>query len=285
MARVSIGVPTYNGAEYIGECLACLRDQTFEDFEVFISDNGSTDGTSDICAAFAKADTRFKHVFYRETVPPTENFIRARDNTSAPYFCWRADDDLADPDWLEGLVAALDGTPHASLAASAVLRVNMTDGKQRLFDLPPSLPEDRVQRICAILLACHPSWFYGLWRRPATDIAMGQLPNYPFAWASDHLAMLPAILDDGVVLSRKGRFIQQIVRQAAYHLQPVERLAARRAYMGIAQELVAEGEWTKAQRKQIDRALSRHVENRVAPVFKMYRRAIKQKIRTILLSR
>lgn len=283
MARLGIGLPTYNGADFIAECLACLRDQTFEDFEVFISDNGSTDGTSDICADFVKTDTRFRHVFYRETVSATENFHRAHAMSSAPYFCWRADDDLADPNHIAGLVAALDREPHASLAVSPVLRiVELPERIERLYGLPSQLSGERALRIRDILLGCHPSWFYGLWRREATGVALRRLPDYGFAWAADHLALLPAIFDNAVALSQEGRFIQRIKRQADYHLPPLDLLEARRRYKRIALEMIAERQWSAAELKAMKRALELHMDLRVAPWFKTHKRALRQKFRSAL---
>ena len=43
--RVSVGVPVYNGERYLAETLDSLLGQTYEDFELIICDNGSTDGT------------------------------------------------------------------------------------------------------------------------------------------------------------------------------------------------------------------------------------------------
>ena len=49
--RLTVGVPVYNGEAYLGETLESLLGQTFEDFELVISDNASTDGTPEIAAA------------------------------------------------------------------------------------------------------------------------------------------------------------------------------------------------------------------------------------------
>ena len=68
MPRVSIGVPVYNGASLIYEALDCIASQSFNDIEVIISDNGSTDGTSEICADFAAKDSRFKHIRHDTTM-------------------------------------------------------------------------------------------------------------------------------------------------------------------------------------------------------------------------
>ena len=47
--RLTIGLPVYNGETYLGESLEALLGQSYEDFELVISDNASTDGTPDIC--------------------------------------------------------------------------------------------------------------------------------------------------------------------------------------------------------------------------------------------
>ena len=52
--RVSIGLPVYNGADFLEEALDSLLAQTFEDFELIISDNASTDRTQEICQAYCR---------------------------------------------------------------------------------------------------------------------------------------------------------------------------------------------------------------------------------------
>jgi glycosyltransferase involved in cell wall biosynthesis len=46
--RLTLGLPTYNGEEFLAESLDALLAQTFTDFELIISDNGSTDRTAEI---------------------------------------------------------------------------------------------------------------------------------------------------------------------------------------------------------------------------------------------
>ena len=53
---VSIGVPVYNGARFIGQMLDSLLAQTFTDFEIVVSDNASTDSTVDIVRRYAAND-------------------------------------------------------------------------------------------------------------------------------------------------------------------------------------------------------------------------------------
>jgi glycosyltransferase involved in cell wall biosynthesis len=60
--RLSIGLPVYNGEEYLAESLDALLGQTYEDFELVISDNASTDGTQELCRKYAARDSRIRYL-------------------------------------------------------------------------------------------------------------------------------------------------------------------------------------------------------------------------------
>ena len=59
--RLSIGLPVFNGEDYLREALDALLGQTFEDFELIISDNASTDQTPNICESYRKQDSRIRY--------------------------------------------------------------------------------------------------------------------------------------------------------------------------------------------------------------------------------
>ena len=52
--RVSIGLPVYNGKNYLGKAIESILSQTFSDFELIISDNASTDSTEEIAKSMQK---------------------------------------------------------------------------------------------------------------------------------------------------------------------------------------------------------------------------------------
>lgn len=58
MAKVSIIVPVYNVKEYLAECVDSIRNQTLADIEIILVDDGSSDGSSEMCDAYAKLDSR-----------------------------------------------------------------------------------------------------------------------------------------------------------------------------------------------------------------------------------
>lgn len=60
MPKVSVVIPTFNRADTIGDSIKSVLEQTFKDFEVIVVDDGSTDGTESVVAAFG--DSRIKYI-------------------------------------------------------------------------------------------------------------------------------------------------------------------------------------------------------------------------------
>jgi glycosyltransferase involved in cell wall biosynthesis len=116
--RLSIGLPVYNGEDYLTESLEALLGQTYEDFELIISDNASTDGTADICRRYAKQDSRIR--YFRQSrnlgCNPNHNFVI--EQAQGELFKLASDDDLYARDLLKRCIDALDESPHFVLAHS-----------------------------------------------------------------------------------------------------------------------------------------------------------------------
>jgi glycosyltransferase involved in cell wall biosynthesis len=105
---VSVGVPVYNGQDYLGECLESLLKQDFEDFELILSDNGSTDGTEEICRSYAARDARIRYLREPENRGGSWNLNRLPHLARGEYFRWSCHDDLCEPTHLRRCVEALD---------------------------------------------------------------------------------------------------------------------------------------------------------------------------------
>ncbi|MCI5792185.1 MAG: glycosyltransferase [Lachnospiraceae bacterium] len=61
MKRFSIIIPAYNVEEYVGECLDSVLNQSFSDFEIILVNDGSKDGTPEICKRYADKDSRIRY--------------------------------------------------------------------------------------------------------------------------------------------------------------------------------------------------------------------------------
>ena len=70
---VTIGVPVYNGADYLTLAIDSLLAQTYRNVELLISDNASTDGSSEVCAAYAQRDARVRYIRQAHNIGGVEN--------------------------------------------------------------------------------------------------------------------------------------------------------------------------------------------------------------------
>jgi glycosyltransferase involved in cell wall biosynthesis len=109
--RVTVGLPVYNGERYLRECLESLLAQDFTDFELIISDNGSTDATEAICRDFSARDSRIRYLREPENRGGAWNFNRLPALARGEYFRWVCHDDRCDPTHLRTCVEALDQAP------------------------------------------------------------------------------------------------------------------------------------------------------------------------------
>lgn len=145
--KVTIGLPVYNGADYLEGTIQTLLTQTFTDFELIISDNASTDGTRAICEAYVAKDPRVRYSRLEQNLGAAPNYNRLVELARGEYFKWQAHDDECAPEFLERCVAVLDRdrsvelvypSTHVIGAEGELLR-EYRDG----IDLPQGRPTER----------------------------------------------------------------------------------------------------------------------------------------------
>ena len=116
--RVSIGVPVYNGENYLEECIRSLLDQTFSDIEIIISDNASTDRSGEIALRYQAGDPRVRYARNPQNIGPVANFNRLVELARGEYFLWAPHDDRFGRTYVEECVRILDGHPDVVLCHS-----------------------------------------------------------------------------------------------------------------------------------------------------------------------
>ena len=109
-----LGVPAYNEARFIERTLRSIQSQAHASFAVLIADNASTDGTSDICADFARTDPRFIHVRHSKNRGSSYNFDFTRHASQSEFFGWVGAHDLIHPNFLSEHLRALREQPAAA---------------------------------------------------------------------------------------------------------------------------------------------------------------------------
>ena len=109
MVKVSIGVPVYNVAEYLPQCLDSILNQTFQDFEVILVDDGSTDNSFEICQEYVAKDSRFRLIHQKNKgLAGARNTIIK--NVKTEYIAWVDSDDWIEENYLKLLIDTQEKT-------------------------------------------------------------------------------------------------------------------------------------------------------------------------------
>src|SRR4051812_6069999 len=113
--RISIGIPVYNGERYLAETVESLLAQTVDEFELFIVDNASTDGTEKIGRHFAACDKRVRFVRNDTNIGAFRNCNKVIRMGGAEFFKLNMADDVCHPELLERSLEIMDAHPDAAL--------------------------------------------------------------------------------------------------------------------------------------------------------------------------
>lgn len=110
--KVSIGMPVFNSEATLKPAIESVLGQTFDDFELIISDNCSTDSTEAICRQYADKDSRIIYIRQSTNIGGERNFQFVLDQGKGRYFLWAAGDDVRSFDFLNENVQFLETHPN-----------------------------------------------------------------------------------------------------------------------------------------------------------------------------
>lgn len=182
--RVSIGMPVYNGELFLKEALDSILAQTFKDFELIVSDNGSTDRTQQICRAYAAKDPRIRYYRSEQNLGAGWNFNRVVELSTGEYFKWNCHDDVCAPEFLEKCVEVLDSNPEIVLCYPKTIIIDEHgEHVEKYFDgfnLRSPKPHERFEQYHNLVRyghGCHP--FFGMIRANTLKITslVGSFPS------------------------------------------------------------------------------------------------------------
>ena len=164
---VSIGMPVFNGEEYIRGALDSLLAQSFGNFELIISDNASTDKTGKICQEYAALDKRIRYIRQRENVGAIQNFRIVLEQAQGEFFMWAAHDDRWDKHFIEKLIGVHRYDPYCGLVFCDYEVVNYITGKKYKYSTIPSTARSSYMNFMIRTLWMTPNVVYGLFKRDA----------------------------------------------------------------------------------------------------------------------
>jgi glycosyltransferase involved in cell wall biosynthesis len=163
--RLSIGLPVYNGENFLAESLDALLGQTYEDFELIISDNASTDGTADICRGYQKQDSRIRYIRQPRNIglQPNHNFVVRQ--ARGELFKMASHDDLYARDLLKRCVDALDQHPEVVIAHCWEAMIDTSGNVTKLLAYSVAVDSPRApERFRSMLFDGWDDYTYGVMR-------------------------------------------------------------------------------------------------------------------------
>ena len=148
--RLTIGLPLFNGERYLQSAADAILGQTFEDFELLIADNGSTDGSEAICRRLCAEDPRVRYVRHRSNIGAALNHNYVVEVARGELFRWAAHDDLIAPTAIERCVELLDERGPEYVLAFPRTRMIDADGNHirdwaDQGSLDEALPHERLR--------------------------------------------------------------------------------------------------------------------------------------------
>lgn len=209
---ISIGLPVYNGDDYLEGAIKSILAQTFTDFELLICDNASTDRTQEICEKYANLDRRIRYHRNEENLGAARNFNLSVELARGEYFKWMAHDDLLEATYLEKCYQGIVAHPEVILSYPRTMDIDK-NGKHlrpKNFDLRESStdPTERFLHFTCVEHSCFQ--VFGLMKRELL-LSTPMIGSYV---ASDRVLL--------VLLCVKGPFYE-VPEELYYHREHPER--------------------------------------------------------------
>ena len=136
---VSVLLTNYNYAPYLGEAIESILTQTYQNFELVICDDGSTDCSREILKRYQSRDFRIKAV-YQENGGQSLGLTAAFHKSTGEIICFLDADDVFLPDKLRMVVKAFAAAPESGFAVNRMLLVDKArkylGAIPSLYDLP-----------------------------------------------------------------------------------------------------------------------------------------------------
>lgn len=124
MAKLTIGMPVYNAESYISQALESLVKQSFQDMEIIISDNASTDRTFEICRDYSHQYPMITVHRNTSNIGAAANFNLVFHMAKSEYFKWASYDDICDKEFVKRCVDVLDSNKEVVLCYTRAKKID-----------------------------------------------------------------------------------------------------------------------------------------------------------------
>lgn len=145
MPRVSIIIPSYNHARFLSHCLESVKAQSFEEWEIILIDDGSTDDSVSIARRYAEQDSRIRVFVNERNLGTYGSQQRALEMAQGEFVAILNSDDFWNPKKLERQAALLAGHPESPYCYALGWLATVTGEIDDSWDVHAHWPTDDVQ--------------------------------------------------------------------------------------------------------------------------------------------
>lgn len=208
--KISVIVPVYNKKDYLEQCIDSVLSQKYGNLELLLADDGSTDGSGDICDRYAAKDERVR-VFHQENGGPTAAVMTGLREATGDYYTFIDSDDYVSKDMLEKMAGCLIGREGEIVCCNHVLEkqketvpviLPLTPGVYEGTKLNEEIKdkllgrENRIIPMSRCMKLCEKSIFEGNEKYYDTTLRMGDDFNliYPALLKSSRIVIMEEAL-------------------------------------------------------------------------------------------
>lgn len=211
---VTVGLPVFNGGEILYQAIESILSQEYQNIELIISDNCSTDNTKEICLKYKKLDQRVKYYRLEENLGAIKNFTNVLGLSDTPYFMWASHDDLREPAFINKCLEKLEEDSSIALVYPMTKVLDKNSSFKGIandhVNADQENPVERFNHLIWELGMCN--MFYGLYRSKL----LKKLKSWDMALFFDNLLLAELSLLGKIVQIDDTFFIRRLTRNYDY---------------------------------------------------------------------
>ncbi|WP_414571995.1 glycosyltransferase [Nostoc sp. CCY 9925] len=218
MPKITVCIPTFNRISLLPYAIASVLNQSEQDFELIVCDDGSSDGTPELISEYT--DHRIKYIRHPQNIGKSNNMRSGFDTASGEYFIKFDDDDRLTPNFLASTAAILDqdssidfvGTDHWIIDINNIKDEVKTEENSHRWgrkDLPAGIVDNLLE-----VVFVNQSFQIGatLFRRQTLQELGFMLPNMQNCEDNDLFVRL-------ALAGKKGYYLPGLLMEYRYHTE------------------------------------------------------------------
>ena len=207
---VTVCIPAYNEAQFIGRAIEALKLQTMSDFKVLLSDNCSTDSTFEIAYRLCNDDNRFTLFKQSSNIGASANFNFLLERVHAKYLVFLGAHDWFHSTYLSKLVELLESTPKCVLAYPRITEVGPTGSiRKHLAGDIVSTENLQMNKMVELMVGNmrYCSMMYGVFRATA----LAKCKHNIVCYGTDQVMLYELSLHGSIILCQESLYFMQIM--------------------------------------------------------------------------